>query len=39
MKTQPSLNKMTVKIERPQLSPADIKHLKQDGERNNRVSE
>jgi hypothetical protein len=30
---------MTVKIERPQLSQADIKGLGQDGERNNKASE
>jgi arylsulfatase A-like enzyme len=33
------LNKLTIKIDRPQLSPADIKRLQQDGQRNNRASE
>jgi arylsulfatase len=33
------LNKLTIKIDRPQLSPADIKLLEQEGQRNNRASE
>jgi arylsulfatase len=33
------LNKLTIKIDRPKLSPADIKRLEQDGQRNNRASE
>ncbi len=33
------LNKLTVKIDRPKLSPADIKLLEQEGQRNNRASE
>ncbi len=33
------LNKLTLKIDRPQLTPADIKLLEQEGQRNNRASE
>jgi arylsulfatase len=33
------LNKLTVKIDRPQLSPADIKRLEEESQRNNRASE
>jgi arylsulfatase len=33
------LNKLTVKVDRPQLSPADIKRLEQESQRNNRASE
>ena len=33
------LNKLTLKIDRPQLSPADIKLLEQESQRNNRASE
>jgi len=33
------LNKLTIKIDRPKLSPEDIKRLQLDGERNNRASE
>jgi hypothetical protein len=33
------LNKLTVKIDRPQLSEADIQLFEEDGERDNRVSE
>jgi len=33
------LNKLTLKLDRPQLSPADIKLLEQEGRRNNRASE
>jgi arylsulfatase A-like enzyme len=33
------LNKLTVKMDRPQLSPADIKLLEQEGQRNNKASE
>ena len=33
------LNKLTIKIDRPQLSPADIKLLEEEGQRNNRASE
>ena len=33
------LNKLTLKIDRPQLSPADIKQLEQEGQRNNKASE
>jgi arylsulfatase len=33
------LNKLTVKVDRPQLSPEDIKKLEQEGQRNNRASE
>jgi arylsulfatase len=33
------LNKLTVKVDRPQLSPADIKMLEQKSQRNNRASE
>jgi arylsulfatase len=33
------LNKLTIKMDRPQLSPADIKLLEQEGQRNNRASE
>src|SRR5208337_1095348 len=33
------LNKLTIKIDRPQLSPADIKRLEQESQRNNRASE
>ena len=33
------LDKLTLKIERPQLTPADIKLLEQEGQRNNRASE
>ena len=33
------LNKLTIKIDRPQLSPADIKRLEEESRRNNRVSE
>jgi hypothetical protein len=30
---------LTIKIDRPQLSPADIKLLEQEGQRNNKASE
>ncbi len=33
------LNKLAVKIDRPQLSPADIKKLEEGGQRNNKASE
>jgi arylsulfatase len=33
------LNKLTIKIDRPQLSPADIKRLQEESQRNNRASE
>ncbi|CAN5517764.1 arylsulfatase [soil metagenome] len=33
------LDKLTLKIDRPQLSPADIKLLEQEGQRNNHTSE
>jgi len=33
------LDKLTIKIDRPQLSPEDIKRLERDGQRNNRASE
>ena len=33
------LNKLTLKIDRPQLSPEDIKMLEQEGQRNNQASE
>ena len=33
------LDKLTLKIDRPKLSPADIKTLEQEGQRNNRASE
>ncbi len=33
------LNKLTLKIDRPQLTPADIKLLEEEGQRNNRDSE
>ena len=33
------LNKLTLKIDRPRLSPADVKQLEQESQRNNRVSE
>jgi arylsulfatase len=33
------LNKLSIKIDRPQLSPADIQRLEQDAQRNNRASE
>ena len=33
------LVKLTLRLDRPQLSPADIKLLKQEGQRNNRASE
>jgi arylsulfatase len=33
------LNKLTIKIDRPQLSPADIKRLEEESQRNNRASE
>ena len=33
------LNKLTIKVNRPKLSPADIKLLEQEGQRNNRASE
>lgn len=33
------LDKLTIKIDRPQLSPQDIKKLETDGQRNNRASE
>jgi arylsulfatase A-like enzyme len=33
------LSKLTLKLDRPQLTPADIKLLEQEGQRNNRVSE
>ncbi len=33
------LNKLTVKIDRPKLTPADIELLKQEGQRNNKASE
>jgi arylsulfatase len=33
------LDKLTLKIERPQLSPADIKLLSEQGQRNNKASE
>jgi arylsulfatase len=31
-------SKITIKIDRPQLTPADIKLLEQEGQRNNRAS-
>jgi hypothetical protein len=34
-----TLSKLTLKLDRPQLSPADIKLLEQEGQRNNRASE
>ncbi len=33
------LNKLTIKVDRPQLSPEDIKKLEQESQRNNRASE
>ncbi|MDZ4837680.1 MAG: arylsulfatase [Candidatus Melainabacteria bacterium] len=33
------LDKLTLKVDRPQLSPGDIKLLEQEGQRNNRASE
>ena len=33
------LDKLTLKLDRPKLSPADIKRLEQEGQRNNRASE
>jgi len=33
------LAKLTVKLDRPKLSPADIKLLEQEGQRNNKMSE
>jgi arylsulfatase len=33
------LNKLTIKVDRPQLTPEDIKKLEQEGQRNNRASE
>ena len=33
------LDKLTIKIDRPQLTPADIKLLEEQGQRNNRDSE
>ena len=33
------LNKLTLKVERPKLSPEDIKKLEQEGQRNNKASE
>lgn len=33
------LNRLTIKVDRPQLSPADIKSFEQEGQRNNRASE
>lgn len=33
------LNRLTLKLDRPQLSPADVKHLEQESQRNNRASE
>ena len=33
------LNKLTIKVDRPQLSPDDIKRLQQESQRNNRASE
>ena len=33
------LNKLTIKLDRPQLSPADIKRLEEGSQRNNRASE
>ncbi len=33
------LNKLTLKLDRPQLTPADIKLLEQEGQRNNKASE
>jgi arylsulfatase len=33
------LNKLTIKIDRPKLSPADIKRLEHEGQRNNHASE
>ncbi len=33
------LNKLTLKLDRPKLSPADIKRLEREGQRNNRASE
>jgi len=33
------LNKLTIKIDRPQLTPSDIKLLEEQGQRNNRDSE
>ena len=34
-----TLDKLTLKIDRPQLSPADIKLLSEQGQRNNKASE
>ncbi len=33
------LNKLTINVDRPKLSPADIRKLEQEGQRNNRASE
>jgi arylsulfatase A-like enzyme len=33
------LNKLTIKLDRPRLSPADVKNLEQSAQRNNRASE
>ena len=33
------LNRLTIKIDRPKLTPADLKRLEQESQRNNRVSE
>ncbi|MEX0642346.1 MAG: sulfatase-like hydrolase/transferase, partial [Pirellulales bacterium] len=33
------LNKLTLKLDRPKLTPADLKRLEQEGQRNNRASE
>ncbi len=33
------LDKLTIKLDRPKLSPADIKKLEEEGQRNNRASE
>ena len=33
------LNSLTIKVNRPQLSPEDIKKLQAEGQRNNRASE
>ncbi len=33
------LNKLTLKLDRPTLTPADIKLLEREGQRNNRASE
>jgi arylsulfatase len=33
------LNKLTLKLDRPQLTPAEVKLLEQEGQRNNQMSE